>query len=100
MPASHGDVLRLPEIFRGLGELDITSVLVEGGAKFANSVVAEGLAQKLILFIAPKLFGHGLKSFAGLAVERLADVKSVVIDNIEMIGEDLMVTAYWNEGKM
>lgn len=98
VPMGLHNALRLDEVFRTLGELNVTSVLVEGGARLANSIVVQGLAQKIILFIAPKLFGHGLKPFEGLAVEHLADAKRVVIDSIEMVGEDMMVTAYWNEG--
>lgn len=86
--------LKLSEVFRTLGEASIASVMVEGGARLADSLIKEGLLHKLVLFVAPKLFGHGLSPFSGLAVERLQDAYSFTIYRTEMVGEDLMITAY------
>jgi diaminohydroxyphosphoribosylaminopyrimidine deaminase / 5-amino-6-(5-phosphoribosylamino)uracil reductase len=87
--------LKLPEVLRILGENGVASLLVEGGAGLAGAYIKEGLAQKLILFLAPKLFGHGMPAFAGLEVQRLDEAYAVNIQEVEVVGEDLMVVAYW-----
>jgi diaminohydroxyphosphoribosylaminopyrimidine deaminase/5-amino-6-(5-phosphoribosylamino)uracil reductase len=43
-------------VVQGLG---IQSVLCEGGAKLANSLVREDLVQRLYLFVAPRTLGRG-----------------------------------------
>ena len=86
--------LKLSEVFRSIGEQNMASVLVEGGAKLADSLIKEVLLHKLIFFVAPKLFGHGITPFGGLAVNRVDDAYSFTIYRTEMVGEDLMITTY------
>ena len=90
--------LRLPDVLRQLGELGIASLMVEGGAGLAGAFIREGIAQKLLLFLAPKLFGHGIPAFAGLDVEHLEDAYTLSIRHVEPVAEDLMVVAYWDRG--
>ena len=46
--------LDLPAVLRRLAELEITSVLVEAGSRVNSAVLADGLADKLFLYYAPK----------------------------------------------
>ncbi|KXK57351.1 MAG: bifunctional diaminohydroxyphosphoribosylaminopyrimidine deaminase/5-amino-6-(5-phosphoribosylamino)uracil reductase RibD [Chlorobi bacterium] len=86
--------LHLNEVFATLGDHGIASVMVEGGAQLAESLMREGLVHKLNLFIAPKMFGHGISPFRGLAVEHVDQAYHFTIYKTEMIGEDMMLTAY------
>lgn len=86
--------LRLDRVVERLGQMELTSVLVEGGAAVIDTMIAEGLADKLVLFLAPKLLGHGIKSFTRLAVDRLDEATTLQINRTEVIGEDLMVEGY------
>ena len=88
------DNLRLDHVLQRLGEMELASVLVEGGAAVIDTMIAEELADKLILFIAPKLLGHGIKSFGRLAVDRLDQATVLNIHSTELVGEDIMVTGY------
>ncbi|MBS1913930.1 MAG: bifunctional diaminohydroxyphosphoribosylaminopyrimidine deaminase/5-amino-6-(5-phosphoribosylamino)uracil reductase RibD [Bacteroidetes bacterium] len=87
--------LQLPELLRVLGEQGIASLLVEGGAELAGALIKEGLTQKLILFIAPKLFGRGWPAFTGIEVTSLDQAYTMRIHDVERIADDLMVTSYW-----
>lgn len=49
-------------ILKNLGERKITSVFIEGGEKTISSFLLKRIVDKLIIYIAPKLFGQG-KSF-------------------------------------
>jgi diaminohydroxyphosphoribosylaminopyrimidine deaminase/5-amino-6-(5-phosphoribosylamino)uracil reductase len=95
-PSPQG--VNLDEVLKTLGELNIASVLVEGGALLAGSMIKEELADKVVVFIAPKLIGHGLQPFAALAVAHLADAHVLDVYRVETVGEDVMVTAYWHRG--
>jgi diaminohydroxyphosphoribosylaminopyrimidine deaminase / 5-amino-6-(5-phosphoribosylamino)uracil reductase len=88
--------LDLDETITLLGERGIASLLVEGGATLAGSVVEEELASKIYLFMAPKLFGHGTTAFKGKPIEHVADAHRLNIHKVQMVGEDVMVVAYWH----
>jgi diaminohydroxyphosphoribosylaminopyrimidine deaminase/5-amino-6-(5-phosphoribosylamino)uracil reductase len=48
---------RLPEVLRKLGSLDVLSVIVEGGSAVNSAFLDAGLADKLWLHFAPRIFG-------------------------------------------
>jgi diaminohydroxyphosphoribosylaminopyrimidine deaminase/5-amino-6-(5-phosphoribosylamino)uracil reductase len=48
--AQHEGMIALPELMDDLAALGITSVLAEGGAQLARSLLAEGLVRRLALF--------------------------------------------------
>lgn len=89
--------LILPEAMRVLGEHGVASLLVEGGAELAGALIKEGIAQKLVLCVAPKLFGRGMPAFTGIEVSRLDEAYSLRIHELERVGDDMMVVAYWNQ---
>ena len=51
--------LDLESVMGVVQELGIQSVLCEGGAKLANSLIRKDLVQRLYLFVAPKTLGPG-----------------------------------------
>src|SRR5690349_12818227 len=55
-----GGTLDLGAVIRKLGEMQITSLLVEGGSKVNAGFLAAGLADKLFLYYAPKIMGAGV----------------------------------------
>jgi len=80
------------------GELDalaregIQSLLLEGGPRIAAAFLREGLLDKLLVFVAPKLAGAGPRLFEGeIPVARLSRFTS------RPVGEDVLLTAYVNE---
>jgi diaminohydroxyphosphoribosylaminopyrimidine deaminase/5-amino-6-(5-phosphoribosylamino)uracil reductase len=50
-------------IVQSLGELEVTSVLIEGGALVNGAVLASGEVDKVFLYYAPKIFGEGAVPF-------------------------------------
>lgn len=54
---ASGAGLDLLEVLDVCWELGIRSILCEGGARLAGSLLREGLAQRLYLFVAPVTFG-------------------------------------------
>lgn len=87
------------DIERVLGELHargIRSVIVEGGAAVHAEVIRRGLWQKMLLFVAPMIVGgaDAPSIFSGEAVSRLTDAYRFRFDRVELVGGDLMITAY------
>lgn len=89
-----GHELHLEELLRRLADDGANSVLVEGGSGLAAALIREDLAQKLLLFVAPKLLGAGFGSFPGLGVHTLAEARMITFSNVEPLGEDLAIEAY------
>ncbi len=50
-------------IIKTLGELEITSLLIEGGALVNGASLASGEVDKVFLYYAPKIFGQGAVPF-------------------------------------
>jgi diaminohydroxyphosphoribosylaminopyrimidine deaminase/5-amino-6-(5-phosphoribosylamino)uracil reductase len=85
----------LAALLRVLGKRDVQGVLVEGGATLAWSLVRDDLADKLVLYLAPKLVGGaeatGVLGGAGFAP--IASARDLDLRSIERIGPDVKVVA-------
>jgi len=91
LPASDGR-LELPAVLERLGELEANEVLVEAGATLAGELLRGGLADELLLYIAPKLLGPGARSLVDLPPLRsLEEALSYGIIEAQPVGADLRV---------
>jgi len=92
---AHGR-LDIRELVRRMGEMDITSLLIEGGALVNWMALAAGIVDKVFLYYAPKILGgEGAVPFAGgEGFERLSD--AAIVRNITMhrFAEDFAVEGY------
>lgn len=52
-----GERVDLKELFRHLGEIKLTNILVEGGGRIITSMIEGHFADKVIVFIAPLIIG-------------------------------------------
>lgn len=79
-----------------LSEREIGSVLLEGGGRLNGAMLEEGLVDKIVLFLAPKIVGGaeapGAFAFAGF--ERMADAIQLDKLSVERIGDDCCITGY------
>jgi len=80
-------------IVESLGKLEITSLLIEGGALVNGAALASGEVDKVFLYYAPKIFGEGAVSF--LAGESLHG-KAQCVQRFELhrFGEDFALEGY------
>jgi diaminohydroxyphosphoribosylaminopyrimidine deaminase / 5-amino-6-(5-phosphoribosylamino)uracil reductase len=86
----------LPALLHVLGKRDVQGVLVEGGATLAGAFAAQGLIDKVIVYLAPKLVG-GAAAPGILAGEGFAPIGRAVgleLRPVERLGEDLKVEGY------
>lgn len=86
----HGD---LAELLDRLGSEGVMSLLVEGGASVAHDFIAEGLADRLVLYLAPALMGgdDGLGLLSGPGARGIGDLIRGRFLSIRPVGDDLRV---------
>ena len=80
---------------RALAEQGINELHVEAGAKLHGALLAGGLADELLVYVAPCLIGDPARGMAALVapLERLDERIRLAIRSIEPIGEDWRVVA-------
>jgi diaminohydroxyphosphoribosylaminopyrimidine deaminase/5-amino-6-(5-phosphoribosylamino)uracil reductase len=79
-----------------LGEMEIMSLMVEGGSQINGSFLDEGLIDKVLLFFSPKLIGdrEALGIFGGCGKATLKEAISLNELRMKRIGEDILVEGY------
>ena len=88
--------VHLPQLMDKLGEMEITSVMVEGGSEVSGNVFKEKLIDKVIYFIAPKIIGGKGASgpVGGQGIEQLKDALRIKNMTFSRLGDDLLVEGY------
>ena len=79
-----------------LGEEEIDSILLEGGSTLNFSALKEGIVDKVMCFIAPKIIGgqDSKTMIGGTGVDNLKDMFKLQNLNFEKIGEDILIEGY------
>jgi len=92
-PEGHPD---LAAVARHLGGMEITSIMIEGGAMVNWAALASGIVDKVFLYYAPKILaGTGSVPFAaGTGFTRISDAASVKSIRLHRFGEDFAVEGY------
>ena len=77
-----------------LGDRKFNEVTVETGAKLNGSLLAAGVIDELVLYLAPKVIGDkGIGLFALPEITELADAMPLRISDVTAVGDDWRVTA-------
>lgn len=79
-----------------LGEMEVTSLLIEGGALVNWAALAAGIVDKIFLYYAPKILaGSGSVPFAaGTGFPRMSEAATVKSFLLHRFGEDFAVEGY------
>jgi diaminohydroxyphosphoribosylaminopyrimidine deaminase/5-amino-6-(5-phosphoribosylamino)uracil reductase len=91
--------LNLPAILRRLGQLEITSVLIEGGATINGTALAANVVDKVFLYYAPKILGGSgsIPFAAGTGFRRMSQAAQVKNVLLHRFGEDFAVEGYLHD---
>lgn len=86
----------LPAILSRLGELEITSLMIEGGATVNWAALAANVVDKVFLYYAPKILaGTGSIPFAsGAGFHHMAQAAQVKHLHLHRFGQDFAVEGY------
>ncbi|HSE83499.1 MAG TPA: bifunctional diaminohydroxyphosphoribosylaminopyrimidine deaminase/5-amino-6-(5-phosphoribosylamino)uracil reductase RibD [Thermodesulfobacteriota bacterium] len=91
----EGGRVDLEVLTRKLGQIKVTSVLVEGGGETAASFIKRGLVDKVVFFYAPKIVGaDGVSMIGKLGIPTINDALPVKRLRVKTIGEELIVEGY------
>lgn len=82
----------LREELAALASEGVQSLLLEGGPTLAGAFFAQGLVDKVLVFVAPKLAGTGRRAFDPAAIP--AALRRLTA---RRVGEDVLLSAYVNE---
>ena len=85
--------INLKDMFKTLARMEITSVLVEGGGTLIGSLFDEGLVDKVLFFISPKIIGgkDAVSSVMGKGISRLDSVAMLKNLKLRRFKEDILV---------
>jgi len=94
-PAKDGRV-DLKCLLKALAKEEITSILMEGGARVIGGALKEKLVDKLYIYVAPKIIGDqdALSSVVGVGTVNIG--RSIRLKNLTSrnIGQDILLTGY------
>jgi riboflavin-specific deaminase-like protein len=76
---------------RALREAGIRSLLVEGGAAVITSFLSGGLADRLVVGLAPTVIGAGLGSVGDMNVLRVRDGLRLENREVHLAGDDVVI---------
>ena len=91
-----GEKVNLDWLVKRLGEMQITSVLIEGGSSLNAHALEDGIVDKVMFFIAPMIIG-GRDSFpavGGRNYKKLEDAYRIRDAKIRQIGADFLIEGY------
>jgi riboflavin-specific deaminase-like protein len=92
-----GSGLDLRQVLAVLWEKGIHSVMVEGGATVINAFVRAGLADAIVLTVAPTLVG-GYKAIDNLGLSTSAQLPRISPISTHSLGDDLIMWGQLNYG--
>jgi 3,4-dihydroxy 2-butanone 4-phosphate synthase/GTP cyclohydrolase II len=81
----------LAQALRALLDAGVRSLLVEGGASVITSFLSAGLADRLVVGIAPRVLGAGTDAVRDLGVTEVARAVRVTGRSVHVAGDDVLI---------
>jgi len=90
--ASAPTKIDLPRALRDLGARGINELHVEAGARLMGPLIAAGLVDELLIYLAPRLLGRDAREMFSLAAPAtLADAIAFDLHDVGRVGDDVRV---------
>ncbi len=86
-----GGLLDLKDLMLKLPAYGISSVLAEGGSRILTGLMKEKLADKAVIFIAPKFCGRGLGLTGDIGIRKMKDSIKLKDVKYSISGDDILV---------
>lgn len=94
--SSKGKRIDLKALLTELAELEIAHLLVEGGGDTAAGFIENGLVDRVLFFIAPKIIGgkDAITSVEGHGVEKVKKAVELKDVEAELLEKDILISGY------
>ena len=91
-----GQGVDLLDLLKALGSMEITSILVEGGATLLGGLFDRDLVDKIVAFVAPKIIGgrDSLTAVGGVGIDLIDEAKDFEITEMKRVGSDIVIEGY------
>lgn len=86
----------LPALLRDLGNREVTSLMVEGGAEVHGAFFHNNLVDKLYVFFAPKIIGGSgaIPMVGGIGASSVSEASNVKHVRLRRFEDDIMIECY------
>lgn len=94
------DKIDMEDALRKLYNFGIASILLEGGGTLNFEMARNKLIDEYSIFIAPKIIGgtDAPSIFSGEGLSKISDSINIEIENISMVGKDILIKGYREGG--
>lgn len=88
--------INLKDMMKKLAALGITNILIEGGGTLIGSLFDDGLVDKVLFFISPKIIGgkDAISSVMGQGIARIDRAYKLKEVKLKRIAEDFLIEGY------
>ena len=88
--------VNLNALIKKLGELNIDSILLEGGGTLNYSALEENIVDKVMIYISPKIIGGEFSKtpVGGIGIDKLNDAFKLKDITANIVDEDILVEGY------
>ncbi|MDD2752826.1 MAG: bifunctional diaminohydroxyphosphoribosylaminopyrimidine deaminase/5-amino-6-(5-phosphoribosylamino)uracil reductase RibD [Candidatus Omnitrophica bacterium] len=88
--------VNLKNMIKKLAQLEISNILVEGGGTLVGALFDEGLVDKVLFFISPKIIGgkNAISSVMGKGISRIDNAIKLKEVSCRRFGEDFLIEGY------
>ncbi|MDQ1083194.1 MULTISPECIES: bifunctional diaminohydroxyphosphoribosylaminopyrimidine deaminase/5-amino-6-(5-phosphoribosylamino)uracil reductase RibD [Microbacterium] len=83
----------LPAVLADLAGRGVQRVFVEGGPTLASAFIRAGLADELLVYLAPVLLGGSRLALGDLGVPSIANARRLAVASVEILGDDMLLVA-------
>lgn len=94
LPAPPSKRLDLAAVLRRLGELEITSVMIEGGSTVNGAALSAGVVDKIFLYYAPEILGAASAVPFTPDAAKMSPPTRVKLLRLHRFGEDFAIEGY------
>ncbi|MDQ1074060.1 MULTISPECIES: bifunctional diaminohydroxyphosphoribosylaminopyrimidine deaminase/5-amino-6-(5-phosphoribosylamino)uracil reductase RibD [Microbacterium] len=84
----------LQTVLAELAGQGIQRVFVEGGPTLASAFIRDGLADELLVYVAPVLLGGSRLALGDIGVPTIDAARRLVVASVQNLGDDLLIVAH------
>lgn len=87
----RGGRVSLKKLLLALGQRGVMSVLIESGGELAGAALREGVADRVVFYVAPKIAGGPRAAVTGFAVDMMKDAVGLAGVTVRRSGPDVVI---------